>query len=233
MKKYIEQFNEFKKNPYFKPIMFFGGYALLFIILFSVIGLFGDRKALFKDYESGNKSSLRNNALLKNNFSYDYKITLDGVLYDYYGKGLGEVESFKYNNQDYFKKGDNFFVNNNGTWTKTDNPFKFREFYEPESLNGLLTDAYYQSKTEFDSGEEVYNFLLSSNTIYKDLYNKNTDYDDVPSNVVVKLDNEGAIKSITYKLDNYCKVSDSCNSLNIELNYDLFGEIKEIKNPIE
>ena len=233
MKKYIDQFNEFKNTQYGKPILFFGFYLVLFAIIFLVIGLFGDKKALFKDYESGNRTALSNTALLKNNFYYDYKITLNGTLYDYYGKANGDVESFKYNNVDYYKNKDSFFMSNNGTWTKTDTPFKFREFYEPANLDRLLTDAYYSSKTEYDGGAEDYNFLLSSNTINKDLYSKDTDYDDVPSEVTVKLDEQGTIKTITYKLDNYCKVSDNCNSLKIELSYDLFGETKEIKNPIE
>ena len=232
MKKYIDQFNEFKDSKYGKPILFFGFYLIFFIAIFIVIGVFGDKNALIKDYESGNKSALGNTYLLQNNFYYDYKITLDGTLYDYYGKALNDTESFKYNNNDYFKKGDNYFINN-GTWVKSENPFKFREFYEPSNMNELLTNGYYSSKTEYDGGAEDYNFLLSINTINKILYGKDSDYDDIPSEAIVTVDKDGVIKNITYKLDNYCKYSGVCNTLKIELIYDLFGEVQEIENPIE
>lgn len=232
MREFFEKFNELRESPNGKPILFFGFYFIFFAIIFLIIGIFGDKNALIKEYERGNQSTLSNNQILKNNFYYDYKVTLDGILYDYYGKALGNVESFKYNNSDYYKSDDNYFVNN-GTWVKTENPIIFRDFIDVLNIDKLMNNAYYVSKTEFENGVVDYNFIISVNSINKVLYNLDTDYDDIPSSVVIRLDDKGAITTISFNLDNYCNYSDSCNSLKLELNYSMYGEVEQIQNPIE
>lgn len=232
MKEFLDKFNELKESPNGKPILFFGFYFIFFAVIFLIIGIFGDKNALIKEYERGNQSTLSNNMILKNNFYYDYKVTLDGVVYDYYGKALGNTESFKFNNLDYYKSDDNYFVNN-GTWIKVDSPFIFREFIEVLNIDKLMSNAYYTSKTEYENGAIDYNFIISANSINSVLYGLDTDLDDIPSTVTIKLDDKGAITTIIYNLDNYCNYSDSCGSLKIELNYSMYGEVLEIKNPIE
>jgi len=233
MKNIIENLNSLKETKNGKPILFFGFYFVFFIFIFLFIRFTGTKDALLQEYEKGNTSLLSSSDIIKNNYHYDFKVYLDGNLYNYYGKRLGNVESFKFNNNDYYKKNDNYFINNNGTWVSNDNPFIFREYMESSNVDLLVTNSYYVSKTSYDNGSIDYNLLLSSNTINKLLYDKDTDLEDIPCDVIVKTNDNEKINSIIFKLDNYCLNSDLCNSLKIELNYDLFGEVNKIDNPIE
>ena len=79
---------------------------------------------------------------------FDYKINLDGVMHDYYGRKRENVELFKYNNVDYYINGSDVF-SNKGTWVKSENPYIFSEFIKLENLNLIMNSASYESKTEF------------------------------------------------------------------------------------
>ena len=230
MKEFIEKIKELKSNDKGKSILFFGFYFLFFIFVFLFIKLTGTKDALLQEYEKGNSSLFNSSILLNNNFYYDYKINLDNNYYNYYGKILGDVESFKYNNSDYYKSNDSYFIDN-GTWIMCDNPFVYREFIDTLNISILLDNSYYVSKTDYESGEVDFNYLLSSNTINKLLYDIDSDYDDIPNEIVVKTNN-GNITSIVYKLDNYCVSTGKCSNLKIDLSYDLFGEVSKIINPV-
>lgn len=232
MKNVIENIQELKKNPKGNAIIFFLFYLVFFIILFLFIRHTGNENALLQEYEKGNSNDFNNNGILNSNYMFDYKVYLDSIMHDYYGKKNGDVESFKYNNVDYYRNGDAFF-SNNGTWVKCDSPYKFSEFMDLDNLNLIMNSASYESKTEFEDGRVNYNYLISSNTLNKILYNVNTDYDEVPNSIVLESDTNNNIVSITFNLDSLCKLNKTCkSSLKIELNYDMFGGVNKIDNPI-
>jgi len=225
MKNILEKYKELLEHPKGKAFLFFGFYALFFLFVIIFIQTVGHRDALLQEYEKGDQSLFNTANFLNGNFYYDYKITIDNVLHDYYGKMNLEEESFKYNNQDYYKNGNLYYLENN----IVDNPFHFREFIELSSINNLMSSAMYFSKTEYEDGSLDYKFLISVNTINKLLYELDTDYDDEPCEIIIKVNDSGDISGITYFLDSYCKYSDKCNNLKIEASYELIGEVREIK----
>lgn len=225
MKNIIEKYKELLEHPKGKAFLFFGFYAIFFLFVIIFIQAVGHKDALLQEYEKGEQSLFHTTNFLSGNFYYDYKITVDGELNDYYGKMNQEEESFKYNNQDYYKSGEEYYIGND----IVDNPFKFREFIDLGSINSLMSSASYYAHTEYEDGSLDYRFLISVNTINKLLYDLDTDYDDVPSEIIIKTSSNGDISSITYLLDSFCKYSEKCNNLKIESHYELYGEVREIK----
>ena len=177
MKDFLEKIKSNSKdgeevNPQ-KTIVFFAFYVVFFIVVFCVIFLGGKKDYLKQEYEPGN--NVYEPGIGNTNFVFDYKVTLNGVLHDYYGKRYGNVEAFKYNNFDYYFDGEQFLVNKD-TWIKTDNPYVYYEFLNLEKISLLLQNITYMNEKELDNGDVELYYLVSSNTINQDLYGNNTDY---------------------------------------------------------
>ena len=146
MKKLWGNFQELKGDSKSKPFFFFGFYFFFFLAVISLISFGGDRQHLVQEYEKGNSSFFRNQGILGKNFMFDFKVVLDDALYDYYGKRYEESSLFKYNNEDYYWNGKDYFVNRS-PWIKCEDPYLFSEFFDLDSLNTIMLQAMYYSKT--------------------------------------------------------------------------------------
>ena len=141
--------------------------------------------------------------------------------------------SFKYNNNDYYRNNDNFFVNN-GTWVKTENPYVFYEIINVDNMSNIINNSTLMSKDANDSGKIVYKYLISTNTIDKIIYNIDTDYDEVPNELEIIMDKDNGSCTINLELNSFCLLNSKCsNNLSISTNYEMFNNVKEIKSPIE
>ena len=182
MKNLFENFSDFTKKKNGKPILFFGFYLLFFIFIFMLIKFEGNKNFFNQEYEKGRPSQFNSSLLLDKNYYYDYKINLDGVLYDYYGKRYQDVESFKYNNNEYYRNGNDFFINN-GMWVKCDNPYLFYEIISVENLSLIINNSMSISREEVEKNKILYKYVISTNTINKLIYNVESDYDEIPNEI--------------------------------------------------
>ncbi len=214
-----------------KTIVFFGFYLVFFLIIFLLLTFNSNKNYLTQEYESSN-SKVNNKGLLKKNFVYDYKINVDGVLHDYYGKKYEDTEKFKYNNLDYYRDKNKFLVNKDGKWTSCDNPYVFFEFIDFDSMLKIIQNATFMAKTENADGTILYHYLITSNTINKVLYDKDSDYDEDPDSIDIYTDSSDNITNIHYQLNHFCTHVDNCNNtLDIEMNFEMNGSVKKIDNP--
>ena len=235
MKEFFNKIKDFyDHNENGKMIFFFGFYLLFFIFLFILIATHRNPDYLLQGTQNNDSKPLLNSDnIMRQNYMFDYKVTMDDVLYDYYGKRMRMVDRFKYNNLDYYHDDESFFVDE-GTWIKTENPILFYEFFQEKNIYQLLKQVTYSTTTSYDDGRKDYSFFLSSNTISDILYGENTDYDEIPNLMIVSTDKDNSIDKIVYQLNSYCQIIDNClNTLTIEVTYDLFGSINKIDNPLE
>ena len=196
-----------------KTLVFFAFYLVFFAILFGIVFFGGDKDFL--------------------NFVFDYKITIDGVLYDYYGKRYEDTELFKYNNLEYYRDGKEFFVNQE-LWMKSDNPYKFYELIDFENASMIFSQATFDSKKEMENEKEEFHYLISSNTLNQLLYNENTDYDEEVDSIDVTTNSDNYIEKIVYHLDHFCVHRENCqNTLMIEMSFEMFNNVQKIDNPIQ
>lgn len=235
MKDFMEKLKELKKTRYGKAILFFGFYFVFFLVI--VVGIrFGSKAPLsrYDEYENGNsKYNFKVDKLLEDNFNFNYVVSLDENSFEYIGERNKERELFKFNDRNYYRD-ESFYYLLETSWIRSDNPYLFSEFLDVNKIIELLALATYKAKTSYDSGAESYIFMISSNTINQHLYGINSDYFEVPNEIVVDTDSSNVINTIEFNLDSYCKVNKKCqNSLRIKLNYSKYGEVSEIVSPVK
>lgn len=231
MKDKKEQLSEIMQDPKKKAIVFFGGYVIFFILV--IFFLRSVHNPIDPEgYEMGSSITYNEQSFLKDNYSYTYNIVLDGKEYKYTGKKNNHDELFTYNDKEYYKNFDNYFVNE-GVWVKSENPFIFSDFFYSESMVNLIKYSFFESKTLYEDGKTTYNLLVSTNTINKLLHNEDSDFDEVPNKLLVTIDENRNIKEISMELNSYCILNKKCEkSLNINMKYDNYSEIDKIDSPI-
>ncbi len=233
MNKLIELIKDISKKPKGKAVLFFLGYLLFFIVVFLFIRFAGREDALIQEYEKGDTYKIKIDSVVKNNFTYDLKVVIDGVTYDYYGKRYNaNIETFKYNNLDYYRNGDEFLVNKNDVWTVTESPYKYYDFIYTDLIVEILNSATLYSEEKLNNSIN-YTLKISSNTLNKIFYDKDTDFDEVPNTIVVN-STDKIINSVSYDLNSFCKLNNLCtNSMKITTTFDMYGDVKKIDNPMQ
>lgn len=213
-----------------KTALFFGFYFVFFAILFGVIIFGGDRNYLNQEYEKGTPS--HSAGLLENSYAYRYLVTVDDYTYDYSGERYGNVEKFIFNNQEYYHEGDQFLVNQS-PWIACDNPYVLYEFLNADTFSDLIQKATYVAKTEYEDGNVVYHYLISTNELNDFFFQEKTEYENSSNSIDITLNADGYISKVSFALDEYGSRRDiSQTKLAIEMSFEKFGEIKKIDNPI-
>ena len=233
MKKIVELVKELKKTNRGKAILFFSGYLIFFIFVFLIL-MFGEKSTTSpSDYEKGKSSSVSMSNILSDNYLFTYKINLDGNEYIFSGKRNKGIELFQANNKEYYRNGDSFFVKNGDLWIKSDNPYAFNNFIDSSKISSILELSSVESTTSYEDGRYAVNLLISTNTLNQKFNNLDSDFLEEPNKIVVSTNTSHEVNEIVYDLDSYCKLNNQCTqSLKITLSYDMFGEIKDIENPV-
>ena len=235
MKKGIEIIKELKKTSKGKAILFFGGYLIFFIVVILFVKFSSRSTTLPSDYEKGKSSGkeISIDKLVENNYLFTYKIVLDGKEYIYNGKRNKDIELFQFNNKTYYKNEDTYFSKNNELWVKVDNPYVFGDFIDSGKIIPIIEMASLESKTTYEDGRSSINMLISTNTLNQKLNNIDSDFFEEPNKITLIANKNNEIDEINYDLSSYCTLNKLCqNSLKITLNYEMYGEIKNIENPV-
>ena len=218
MKQVIEYLKELKKKPYGKSVMFFGFYLILFIIIFIIISVGGKNK--YNEVEE--ISGINTKYIQTYNYEFEYNVVLDNVTYTYVGTKNNKVFNYTYNSKEYYTDGEKTYIKEDSS--EVENPIKFSKFLGERVINAITESAYIESKTAHSNGDIDYNLLISSNTLYKLLDDKDTDYEEVPNKVNVSISNKNFINEIDYDLNSYCVMNDLCKSLNITIKYKVISD---------
>lgn len=214
MKKYIEYFKELKKKPYGKSIIFFGFYLIFFIMIGLMFLFSGEKKITNTDNNNGDTYK---NLFSSNQYSFTYKVVLDGINYMYSVNKIDNSYNFIYDNKEY-KIVDNKVYSND---IEVENPIMFSNFFNGQTVLNIVNNSYEESKTTYNDGSEVYNLLVSSNTLDKIMDNIDTDYEEIPNKIIMSLNSDKKLKELNYNLDSYCLLNKLCNSsLNIIISYN-------------
>ncbi len=215
-----------------RAFLFFGFYFVFFFFLILIIR--GGHHPVDTDqtYERGKKYSFSFQELFDKNYSFSYSEVLDGNSMLYEGKKNQKQSLFHYMENQYYYDGENYYLKEE-KWQKSDNPFLLPDFFNEEMISSLVDASSYESTTSYESGREVYHFYLSSNTINQIVYGIHTDIMEEPNKVVVSVNENHQIDSISFYLNSYCIASKMCQkSLDIKLSFSDYGKIDKIESPI-
>lgn len=234
MSDFSEKIKDIKEDPKKKALAFFAFYFVFFVVVILLLR-FSPRKPLVgsEDYESGTNSiDFSINSILENNYIFGYEITLDGVTYEYYGQRYDKDELFEFQGNSYYRTGEQFYLKE-GLWKTTENPYLFKDFLDVNQYAPLIAQATYESKTSYEDGKDVYNYLISSNTINQKFYHVDSDFLEEPNKISLHVSEKGDLNEIEFSLDSYCTLKQLCQkSLKIKLQYDMFGKVEKIDNPV-
>lgn len=229
----VSYLKELMSTPKGKAIVFFGAYVIFFMIIAIFARVGGNNSNRVYESGSGYQFSLTN--IESNNYKFNYKINVDGNLFEYNGSRTSNEALFSDNNLvDHYFNGDVYFSKINGVWINVSNPYKYSEFLDVENISKLLENATYVSKTTYESGRDVYNFSISSATISKLFENVDLDIEEIPNEIMISVDENNYVHEVKFTLDSYCKAKELCvNNMSIDLNYEQYGEVEEITSPLE
>jgi hypothetical protein len=229
-----KEFKEFIKTPKGKATMFFGAY-LLFFLFIGIFARTGGTSNINKKYETGSPLRFNINSILNNNFKYNYAVNIDGLSTVYSGTSTKVNSLFKINDTyEYYFNGNNYFANTNGVWLNVSNPVIYSKFMDTNFIKALLDKATYVSKTEYDSGDDVYNFKIATATISKLFDGTDVDVEEIPNEISIGADEDNNITEVKYLLDSYCKAKNLCvSNMSVTLKYEDIGKIVDIASPLE
>lgn len=232
-KKFQDIIKELKKTEKGKSILFFSFWALFFLVI-AIMARTLPRVPVSTSDNYVKKNNFSFASIEKNNYSFNYTVNIDGLIYNYTGIRKDDDELFSFNNLDYYKKNDSYFSKTNEVWVRTDNPYLFSDFFNIKNINDMYTLSTYISKTEYENKDLGYNYMLSTASIVKMLENIDIDIEEVPNELVFTTDSTGDVKKIELILNSYGKYKGLCvNTFVITLNYSDFSGIKEIVSPID
>ena len=224
IKKIWKLIKELNSTPRGKAVLFFGFYTIFFIVLFIVVAIGKNNNYNLDDiYYNANKISFSS---IDSNFEYSYKFYIDNNIYTYDGKRKDNEETFIFNNAKYYNKNGDFYQNNSGNYIDVESPYIYREFVDVDVIKNLVDASSFSSKTEYENGDMMYNYKITTSTIIKELDGTDTDIDDVPNEISVYVSKDENIKNIKFNLNSYGLFkSISVNRFEIELNYFNHGEV--------
>lgn len=226
-----KQIIEFLKTPKGKATAFFGFYFVFFLVLAI---LFRTHSSLDTEYDISTKKELpfSISKIKSGNYHYKYTNLYDNNSDNYEGDKNGTKELFKANDIEYFKDGDIYFTNNSNVWVKTDNPYRIEPFILINNIEKIAEKAKFISKTEYESGMNVYTYQISTTSLLKIIDKEKVDLDDPVNEIVFKTNENNEVNDIKYDLTSYYKYKNvSTKNNTIELEYSNFGKVKDIKQP--
>ena len=236
MKKIGDLFNNLKKTPRGKAILFFVGYAFFFafVIIFTRATMTGTASP---NYDQAKEYTFSVAKIEKNNYDFKHQITIDEEVITYTGSRYEDSDLFVVNNNGtevkYYRSGLEYFNDNGGLWIKANDPYRNGEFFLLNNVLHLLDKSLLVYKTDYESGRRVYNFNITSTTIYDYFQGIDLDIADDVNEIIVSSYEDGSVEKFEFKLDSYCKSIGICNDkMRITLFYDNYGEVKEITSPL-
>jgi len=233
----LDSIKELMKTPRGRAIMFFGVYFVFFLILTLVARNSTPVNPKTREYEKGNPYHFSIQNIVGKNYNFCYEINIDDKVVTYKGSRYKDLELFQMSDGvssiDYYRDHDNYLNKNNQLWLKADNPYQYNKFMDIENISNVLLKATYVSKTNYESGMEVYNFLVSSATLVELLEGGTLDIEEVPNEIVLSTDDLGYTEKITFGLNSYCLAKGICTEkMSITLKYADYGKIEVINSPI-
>ena len=238
MKNGKDLIDKLKSTPRGQALLFFGGYFFFFLFIIVAVRLMGGGSTVGKEYDEAKGYSFSVVNITDANYSFEHSVLLDGNNNGYKGTKKNSEERFVLSNNlgtyDYYRKGIDFFNNKSGLWIKSDNPYLFYNFFDIDKVMVLIDKAKLDYKTDYESGKKIYNFVITSTTIHNYFEGIDLDIADDLNEIIVHVDERGLVEKFEFKLDSYCKAINMCfNELKITLQYDEYGEIKEITSPLD
>ena len=227
LKKFI---NVIKTDKQKRAWLVLFGYFIFFFVVVLMI-----RTAPTNDSNISN-TNLKNidiSSIKNNNYHYKYTINIDRNNIVYEGETSNNKSLFYKSingaSENYYEESDVYYIKINGIWTTSTNPYDLYSFIDIETIEKILEESTYVSKTEYGDYTNKYNYQVSTTTLVKIINNEIVDLDDMPNDIFITTDSSDKVQKIEFNLGNYTNYKKlSTIGSNIVLEYSKFNEISDI-----
>lgn len=221
-----------------RSLLFFGFYIIFFVAV-----------AILMRSMHEVASTNNNNKELKTEVTYRYhleKIQAENYHYKYLSTVGDNVSLFEGDRSEtkelftmttngtiskYFRDGELFVKEAEGVWVASDTPYLLEEFYEVDTIEEILNQANFISKTEYERGGGSLTFKISNAKLIK-IIEKKEALETEQNEIILNLDKDKNIEKIEYNLTAYgTYLMKTITPVKMEITYSNFGEIKEIEKP--
>ncbi len=171
------------------------------------------------------------------NYHFQYTLEENGTTIVYEGDRLKEKEKFT---MSYGNTKRTFFDNNGtileyfGKWSLAEgNPYYYPEFLDIKTINQLIKNSKFISKTEYNNQERVLNYQISTTTLVELLKDTVIDLADQPNEISLSL-KDGEVYEIRLNLSSYATyLANETKMTTYTLHYSNFGTINQISQEKE
>lgn len=240
-KKEENKYIKFIKNLYNsrrgRAILFFVFYFVFFFVLISLIRT---------NYSSNNHINISNDNKVNTEYKLDgiesgnYHFTreenINGIITKFIGdKSDEKTEGIMTSNNIFYS----YFIYDNINLIKpidkyevTSELYHFNNITDDNNISRILKKATLISKTEYETGNILYNYEITTNTINKIVNGKEIDIADIPNKIALETNEEDEVIKITYDLSSYVTyINNISTTITIAIDYSNFNEIKDIEIP--
>lgn len=240
-KKEENKYIKFIKNLYNsrrgRAILFFVFYFVFFFVLISLIRT---------NYSSNNHINISNDNKVNTEYKLDgiesgnYHFTreenINGIITKFTGdKSDEKTEGIMTSNNIFYS----YFIYDNINLIKTIDKYEvtselyhFNNITDDNNISRILKKATLISKTEYETGNILYNYEITTNTINKIVNGKEIDIADIPNKIALETNEEDEVIKITYDLSSYVTyINNISTTITIAIDYSNFNEIKDIEIP--
>lgn len=240
-KKEENKYIKFIKNLYNsrrgRAILFFVFYFVFFFVLISLIRT---------NYSSNNHINISNDNKVNTEYKLDgiesgnYHFTreenINGIITKFTGdKSDEKTEGIMTSNNIFYS----YFIYDNINLIKTIDKYEvtselyhFNNITDDNNISRILKKATLISKTEYETGNILYNYEITTNTINKIVNGKEIDIADIPNKIALETNEEDEVIKIAYDLSSYATyINNISTTITIAIDYSNFNEIKDIEIP--
>lgn len=214
-----------KDNPRQKALVFFGFYFVFFFFLIMAIR---SNSSNVIDNEN-NKYLFSIESIKNNNYHFKYTLNIDENKTTYEGDLNNNKQLFTINNVENYYEENNVYFKYNNSWENTSNPYQIINPRYGKTIEKLLDKATYISKTENVDETKIYNYQITTTTLYKLFDLVDVDLDDIPNDMKVYTDENNNVVKLEFDFSSYYKAKQLCNNkLDILMEYSNYGQVEEL-----
>lgn len=234
--KYIEEIKTLSKSKRGRALLFFLFYFIFFFVLISLIRSSYSSNKVGNDNDNYVNVEYKLTGIENGNYHFTREENINGIVTNFVGdksdnkiKGVMSVNNtfnnyFIYDNINLIKTTDKYEV--------TSELYHFNSITDDKNISKILNQATLISKTEYETGNTIYNYQITTNTIDKILNNTNIDIADIPNTITLETNQEDEVIKITYELTSYATyINQISTNIKITMNYSNFKEIESIEIP--
>lgn len=219
---------QLRSTPRGRGILFFAFYFVFFLVI-AILARVGGTYPAPKYDLSAVRSVANLEKIEANNYNFKYTIVVDNTSYIYLGQKNGDVEKFKFNENEYYRN-DGYYINKNNEWTVVENPYVYPEFVIYKNFDINMSTATFISRTEYEQGGSSLNYEITVDSLLKSIDNIVSDLDLEVNKFNIYSGEDGFAYRIEADLSSYGKYKKICNNtFKINLEYSDFGQVTDIK----